>query len=410
MTSPSPADPRPLFAIVSGHYTPYRIAFHRRIAAELPGLRLASLVTKHRTGPWTNPHLHDINTIHFDPDPPPKPLDNMTIDRGGRSLPAHILHERRTARRVTQWLNANRPAVILCAGYDELPVLAALRWASRHSVPVFLSSDSNIHGDMASGLKRIIKNFYVSRIASRYRGILVCGGPGKDFFRRYGVPDARLHVMPVEPDYSIIDTMTAPRAAELARSLGLAPDRKRLVCCCRLIAIKRVDLVIDAFKAIAPDRADWDLVIVGKGEDQPALEARAGSLLADGRVRFLGFQDSTNLAAIYKSSDALVLASDYEPWALVVNEAAAAGLAIIASDRVGAAYELVESNVNGFVFPAGDLAALTDCLRRVTAPGAAEPMQRESRRIIDRWRRDSDSIRGLRAALVQAGIHQAAQA
>jgi glycosyltransferase involved in cell wall biosynthesis len=292
----------------------------------------------------------------------------------------------------------------MCGGYDELPVLNALRWAGKRRVPAFLWTDSNVHGDMSTGWRRRVKNLYVPRVCGRYTGILVCGTAGRRFFHRYGVSDDKLHVMPVEPDYGAIEGMSDAEADRRAAELGLEPARKRLVCCCRLIPLKRVDLVIDAFAAVADERPEWDLIIVGKGESQPELERRAGGLLAARRVRFLGFQDTAGVAAIYRRSHAMVLASDYEPWALVVNEAAAAGMAIVASDRVGAAYELVKNGENGFVFPAGDLARLTQCVREVADPARIEGMRSASLREIARWRREADPVAGLRGALRAAGV------
>lgn len=406
MTPPNaPQHPaRPILAVITGHLTPYRIAYHRRIAAEIPELQLSTLVTKYRTGPWVNPDVAEIGTVLFDREPPPGALTSMILDRGGRSRSQHLSHELGTAKRVWSWLQQHRPAALVCGGYDELPVLNALRWAGRRSVPAFLWTDSNVHGDMATGLRRLAKNVYVPRITARYSGILVCGTAGRKFFHRYGVPDEKLFIMPVEPDYAAIERMPDVEADQIAHTLGLEPVRKRLVCCCRLIPVKRVDLVIDAFRTLAAERPDWDLIIVGKGEARSDLEVRAGSLLADRRVRFLGFQNTAGLAAIYRRSHALVLASDYEPWALVVNEAATAGMAIIASDRVGAAYELVKSGTSGFVFPAGNVGALTDCLRGVTDPTRTDTMRAASHAQILRWRREADPIRGLRTALHARGI------
>lgn len=393
----------PILAIVTGHLTPYRIAFHKRLAAEIPELQLATLVTKYRTGPWINPSVPEIGTVLFDPTSPPGEDVSMVLDRGGRSLAQHLRHEWATARTLWAWLEQHRPAAVVCGGYDELPSLNALRWANKRGVPVFLWTDSNVHGDLATGARRAVKNVYVPRVCSRYTGILVCGTAGRRFFHRYGVQDDRLFVMPVEPDYAAIENMPPSRIAELAGSLGLDPARRRIVCCCRLIPVKRVDLVIDAFHAIAGERPDWDLVIVGKGESQPALEQRASHLLSH-RIKFVGFQDTAAIAAIYRSSHALVLASDYEPWALVVNEAAAAGLAIIASDRVGAAYELVKNDVNGRMFPAGDLRALTQAMRDCTAEPANSRMRGASLAEIARWRAQADPVQGMRAALARAGL------
>jgi glycosyltransferase involved in cell wall biosynthesis len=123
------------------------------------------------------------------------------------------------------------------------------------------------------------------------------------------------------------------------------------------------------------------------------------------RVRWLGFfDDQKAVSATYRNCDVLVLPSDFEPWAVVINEALAAGLAVVASDRVGAAADLVRHGVNGMIFPHGDAAALEDCLRTVTAPGTFESMKSAARTVLDDWRHEADPIDGLRRALRDAQV------
>jgi glycosyltransferase involved in cell wall biosynthesis len=61
--------------------------------------------------------------------------------------------------------------------------------------------------------------------------------------------------------------------------------------------------------------------------------------------------------------DLLVLPSESETWGLILNEAMCLRKPVIASDRVGATLDLVRHGENGLVFPKGDVAALTSCLR-----------------------------------------------
>lgn len=388
-------DGRPLLAIVTGHLPPYREHFHRRIVREMPEIRLATLITKYKSGPWVNPVNAEVGAVAFE-----------TASPAIAGMGEKLLHERAKARRVVRWLDEHRPKAVLSIGYDELPNLHAVRWARRRGVPALLWADSNDRGDLATGLKRLVKNIYVPWICRRFARVLVCGSAGEAFFRRYGVADAKMGRMPVEPDYGLIETMDGARAEVLARETGVNadPERRRLVCCCRLVREKRVDLVIESFRAIAGERPTWDLLIVGEGPFRGDLERRSADLRAAARVRFLGFQDQEHVTGIYRSSHALVLASDYEPWALVINEAAAAGMAIVASDRVGAAYELVRDRVNGRIVRSGDGAALTDALRDVTTEGVAAQYGAASVERIAAWRREADPIAGLRAALRGAGI------
>lgn len=96
-----------------------------------------------------------------------------------------------------------------------------------------------------------------------------------------------------------------------------------------------------------------------------------------------------------------VLPSRHEPWGLIVNEVMNAGRAVIVSDEVGCQPDLVEDGIEGCVFPAGDVAALTDALRRVLAtPETAEAMGRRGLAKVETWDFEAD-VRGLRRAIAQ---------
>ena len=161
---------------------------------------------------------------------------------------------------------------------------------------------------------------------------------------------------------------------------------------------------MNAFSAIAAERPTWDAVMLGTGDLLDPMKTRVPATLRE-RVTFTGFVDGQEkVAAIYRNCDLLVLPSDFEPWAVVINKAAAAGLAIVASDVVGAAAELVRDGVNGFTFPRGDLGALTRALLDVTDDTKIDAMKAASRSVLADWGRRGDPVEGLRRALVDAGV------
>jgi glycosyltransferase involved in cell wall biosynthesis len=267
-----------------------------------------------------------------------------------------------------------------------------------------LWGDSNIKGDRATGLKAFIKRLYVGRVVRSVTGVLVCGRLGKAYFARYGAREPDMFLYPVEPDYDLI-TQLSPQVIEGARmQFSLAPGRHRLIYSGRLAPEKRVDLLLTAFSAIASDRPDWDLVIAGGGPLEAQLRASVPALLA-GRILWAGFVDKQEtVSALYHLSDVLALPSDYEPWSLAINEGVAAGLAIVCSDAVGAAAELVRDGVNGRVFPAGDVEALKECLLDVTAPANTSAMKAASAPLLAEWRRVADPVDGLRKALASVNV------
>ena len=109
--------------------------------------------------------------------------------------------------------------------------------------------------------------------------------------------------------------------------------------------------------------APW-LVLVGDGPDATTLRefAAARSLC---RVVFAGSRQPRDLPPIYAAADLFVLPSRHEPWGVVVNEAMAAGLPVVLTDRVGAAADLLVDGENGRLVPSGDSQA---SMRAPSAP------------------------------------------
>jgi glycosyltransferase involved in cell wall biosynthesis len=123
-----------------------------------------------------------------------------------------------------------------------------------------------------------------------------------------------------------------------------------------LIARKGVDVVAHAFVRLAQEVSNVRLRIVGQGELRESLVRMLESV--SDRVEFVGFKDWDELPEEYAAADVLCVPSRYDGWGLVVPEGLAAGLPVIATDRMGAALEFVESGRNGWLIPASDEEAL----------------------------------------------------
>src|SRR5262249_59929740 len=86
------------------------------------------------------------------------------------------------------------------------------------------------------------------------------------------------------------------------------------------------------------------------------------------------------------------------------SRAAAARLAIVSTEVVGASAELVRDRLNGRLFPAGNLAALTTCQLDVTDSSRIDTMKSASFVILADWRNRGDPVHGLRQALSTCGL------
>lgn len=77
-------------------------------------------------------------------------------------------------------------------------------------------------------------------------------------------------------------------------------------------------------------------------------------------VHFVDFMPKNELKTWYYAADAFVLPTREDIWGLVINEAMAAGLPVVTTDRCIAGLELVEEGQNGYIVPAEDSVALAE--------------------------------------------------
>ena len=134
----------------------------------------------------------------------------------------------------------------------------------------------------------------------------------------------------------------------------------------QLIHRKGVDVLVDAFVRSADAAPSMRLQLMGSGPDRAALEGRIPPTLRD-RVSFLGHRDPADLPGVFAQADIFVLPSRHDGWGVVVNEALAAGLPIVASNAVGAARDLVVDGENGFVVESGSVEELAGALTRLAS-------------------------------------------
>ncbi|MEM9185022.1 MAG: glycosyltransferase family 4 protein [Planctomycetota bacterium] len=383
-------------AVVCHTVPPYRAHLHRRIAGEEPRLRLITVNTHNDASRnWPIEAGNDIGLVDLTRG------DTMMSNRG----PFGWLAEWRRGGEIIELLKREGVRAVVMNGYNDAGRRRVIRWCQAAAVPCFLWGDSNLASDRRrTGINQRIKRWLVPRMVRLCTGCFACGSLGKQFWEFYGADPAAVFISPYEPDYRLIWDLTDEEVADAARRHGLAEGRRRLVFSGRLTGVKRVDLLVDAFVALADDRPDWDLLLIGDGELREELLGRVPDRLRP-RTRCTGFlSDQQEVSRLYRASDVLVLPSTFEPWALVINEAAAAGMAMVATDVVGAAAELIVNGTNGYVVPADDGDALRKAIARVTDDANTDRMKAASAEVLEDWRRRGDPVEGLREALRFAGV------
>ena len=279
----------------------------------------------------------------------------------------------------------------------------AMAVARRHGIKVLLRDEATSISASRSAVKQAAKRLFFTGLDRMVDAFLTIGTLNRRYYAENGVAPARLFDMPYAVDNAHFRDGASRAAATrdaYRAELGLEPGRPILLFAAKLIERKRPALLVEAFARIhaEPGLRRPYLLFAGDGPLRAALEAQA-QRLAPNAVRFLGFQKQSDLPRCYDLCDAFVLPSVQEAWGLVVNEVMCAGRAVVASDRVGAAPDLVRPGENGAIFRTDDVDDLARVLRTTLAdPQRLTAMGRRSLEIIDSWSFAED-IAGLRRAL-----------
>jgi glycosyltransferase involved in cell wall biosynthesis len=264
-------------------------------------------------------------------------------------------------REVGAALSRARPQAVLCGGYNYLAFWQAAWWAKSRSLPVLLWSESNVHdlrpGYWAAELMKV-------RFRRLCKAFVAAGKSSRDYLICIGAPDERIFTAPDAVDVKLYATLAdraRQRGAEVRARYGL--PARYFVCVGRLVPEKGVfDLLAAYAKLEEGEQSQIGLVFAGDGASRFQLEERA-AVIRPGFVRFCGFVHREELAELYALAEALVFPTRSDPWGLVVNEAMACGLPIIASEVAGCVPDLVKNGENGFIVPPGDVEELVRAMR-----------------------------------------------
>jgi glycosyltransferase involved in cell wall biosynthesis len=321
------------------------------------------------------------------------------VDRDWRlpelGFPARVLVRRGVVRRnetvLTYLIQPEIAGIIWRGRYDLLVVssfaqptsVIAMVTARLLGLPYAVVCESHARKDRSRTLE-LLRGPLLRQLLGHAAGGFATGSLARAYLHDYGIPEDRLFFLPNTPDVDRFRreaTAARPRRDVTRARLRTAATAPVAIFVGRLLAIKEVDTLLEAWSLVRERRPDAMLWVVGAGPERARLLRRAG----DG-VRFAGFCQQEELPALYAAADCFVLPSRDEPWGVVVNEAAACGLPLVTSDRVGAAADLVHQGQTGYTFPAGDARALAARLLAILGlPDRGASLGAAARRVVSAW-------------------------
>lgn len=245
------------------------------------------------------------------------------------------------------------PDVVLISGWMDKDYLRAARVLRKQGIPVIAGSDTQYTGSLRQYIGALIAPWYLHtaidilwctgerqrQLAWKlgYQGVRCWSGFYACDWMRFARPHTRLH-LPEDPYFLYAG---------------------------RYIARKGIDILAEAYTLYRQQcTRPWKLRTAGSGELSTILEA-AG-------IENIGFVQPDELPALMQQAAAFILPSRVEPWGVVVQEAAAAGLPLICTEACGAAVHLLQDGYNGYLVETGSSRALAAAMLHISTLNESE--------------------------------------
>jgi glycosyltransferase involved in cell wall biosynthesis len=303
-------------------------------------------------------------------------VDNTSADPGSHHFKG--IANPGLIEQVSAW----QPDAVLVFGWAYNSHLKLIRYF-KNRIPVFFRGDSTLLNE-PKGLKRIFKTVFLRWVYKHIDHAFYVGKNNKAYFLKYGLEEKQLSFAPHAVDNDRFKKKMPGEVAGLRSSLNLKDEDILLLFAGKFEQVKNVELLLSAF--INLNRQNVHLLLVGNGIDEDRLKDLANKSDLKANIHFLDFKNQSYMPVLYQSADLFCLPSKSETWGLSINEAMACGKAILASDRVGCAADLVKSGQNGAIFKAGDVNDLTISLQQLTKSKAQlVKFGEQSRLIIKDW-------------------------
>jgi glycosyltransferase involved in cell wall biosynthesis len=276
-------------------------------------------------------------------------------------------------------------ALVLSTGYRYATFWIGLLAAKLTRIPVLFGTDAiSLAARDGAVWKSSLKRYFWPVLFRLADQVIVPSTGTREMMRALRIPERRMTLTPyvVDNEWWTAQSSRVDRAAVRAQ-WNVPANATVILFCAKLQPWKRP---LDLLRAFArTSGSSLFLIIAGDGPLYSQIAREAAELGVADRVRLLGFMNQSQLPSVYRSSDVLVLPSEYEPFGVVVNEALLCGCVAAVSDRVGAGRDLIHPE-NGFVFPCGDVDRLAGILQQIACDaGSLKNMSQSSKKILEKW-------------------------
>ncbi len=246
-------------------------------------------------------------------------------------------------------INELKPDKLVVFGWSFKSHLKVLK-TFKGKIPIYFRGDSHLLTE-TNFIKNILRRIYLTWIYKHIDFAIAVGTQNKLYYKCMGLKDSQILFAP-----HAIDDKRFLDNTEIDKSIPFPINNIKFIYVGKFEYRKDLETLIQA-KLLLKDLS-CSLILVGNGPDEEKLKSIARE---DKNIHFIDFVNQAKIPSVYKMADVFVLPSISETWGLGINEAMNSGLAIIASDKVGSAIDLVRNN--GYIFKNGDIKDLSNKMK-----------------------------------------------
>lgn len=282
------------------------------------------------------------------------------------------------------------PDAVLVFGWAFKSHLKLLRYF-KGKKPVFFRGDSTLLDEPKGfSLKNIVRQIFLRWVYRHIDMALYVGSANKSYFKKMGIKEHQLIAAPHAIDNIRFAQDRKEEANQFRLSIGVREEDILILFAGKLESKKNPQILLEAFNnAHLPPSVHC--LFVGNGSEEMKLKKQ----VEEGQIKnvhFIDFQNQSDMPVVYQSADLFCLPSrgPGETWGLAINEAMAAGCAVLVSDQCGGAEDLIEYGANGFIFKSGDIESLQHFLKNMVSDKILlKKMGMQSQQRIQKWNYNS---------------------
>jgi glycosyltransferase involved in cell wall biosynthesis len=240
------------------------------------------------------------------------------------------------------------PGIIICSGWIDKDYLKLVKpWFKK--IPTVLTCDTHWKGTLKQRVATLLSPFF---LLNRFSHAWVPGQVQLRYAEKLGFKKENIRTGFYCCDLEKFNTIFSSSFAEKEKNFP-----KRFIYAGRYYDFKGITDLWQAFIELQnEDASDWELWCLGTGSIEPVSHPK---------IKHFGFVQPKDIAPILAQSGIFVLPSRFEPWAVVVQEFAAAGFPMLLSREVGAAEAFLEEDKNGYLFDKENVEQIKNSLKKV---------------------------------------------